>query len=232
MSPPPPSDEQPEVDDHQQELTTPGPPISRRAFMGLCTLAATAAGAVYWTRRGGPADFADQLRKLDEWWRNRSPAPSPEPPAAHAIPNTEEVREYRSFLAAHPLRHLSPREVLRPHFKTRDGIVCGLPPKELWPDLLPTLRAADELRQRLGVPLRVVISAYRSPQYNAKCPGAARYSQHLYNRALDLVFDCPPEEAFAMADQMRREGVFEGGLGLYKSFIHLDTRSRNATWGV
>jgi hypothetical protein len=198
--------------------------------MGLCALAATAAGGLYWSRRGGPADFADQLRKLDQWWRGRNS--SPEPPAAHAIPDTKEVREYESFLAAHPLRHLTPREIIRPHFKTRGGTLCGLPPKELWPDLVSTLEVADELRHRLGVPLRVVVSAYRSPEYNAKCPGASRYSQHLYNRALDLVFDCSPEAAFAMADRMREEGTFTGGLGLYETFIHIDTRGRNATWGV
>lgn len=232
MSSPLPPDHDSSPDDNQLELGTPGLPVSRRAFLGFCTLAATAAGACYWSRRGGPADFAEQVRKLDDWWQRRNgPPPSP-PPSAHAIPNTKEVRDYRAFLASHPLRHLSPREVIRPHFKKRGDTLCGLPPQELWPDLLPTLQAADELRHRLGVPLRLVISAYRSPQYNAKCPGASRSSQHLRNRALDLVFDCPPEEAFAMADQMRREQVFTGGLGLYDRFIHLDTRGRNATWGV
>jgi len=35
----------------------------------------------------------------------------------------------------------------------------------------------------------------------------------------------------AEAKKMREEGLFRGGLGLYKTFIHLDTRGRNATWG-
>ena len=98
--------------------------------------------------------------------------------------------------------------------------------------MTPTTRFADKLRERLGVPLKFVVSAYRSPQYNAKCPGASSRSQHLYNRALDLVYDCPSEDAFAMAKTLREEGFFKGGLGLYESFIHLDTRGRNATWGV
>jgi hypothetical protein len=232
MSAPLPPDHRQETDDSPQEPTRSGPAVSRRAFLGFCTLTATAAGALYWSRRGGPAEFAEQVRKLDDWWRARTTPSSAPPPSAHAIPNTKEVREFEAFLSAHPLRHLSPHEIIRPHFKKRGGTLCGLPPRELWPRIVSTLRAADELRHRLGVPLHLVVSAYRSPQYNAKCPGASRRSQHLQNRALDLVFDCPSEDAFAMARTLREEGFFKGGLGRYESFIHLDTRGRNATWGV
>ena len=193
-------------------------------------MAAAAAGAVYWSRHGGPPDFAEQVRKLDEWWQWRfESGASPTP--AHPIPDTAEVRDFEAYLAAHPQRYLRPDEIIRPHFKKRGDTLCGLPPREIWPRLVPTLRVADELRHRLEVPLRRVVSAYRSPSYNAKCPGASRYSQHLQNRALDLVFDCPAVEAFAMAEKMRQEGVFTGGLGLYKNFVHIDTRGRNATWG-
>ncbi len=61
-------------------------------------------------------------------------------------------------------------------------------------------------------------------------PGSASRSYHTKNCALDLVYDCPPEEALAEAKKMRSEGRFKGGLGLYSNFIHLDTRGSNAVW--
>jgi hypothetical protein len=185
---------------------------TRRVILGLGTLAAAAGVARLWPHR-----------------EHLPPPPSGTPPPP---PLPAETFAYRDFLADHPLRHLSPEEIIRPHLKTRSGIPCGLPPREHWTRLLPTLHAADELRERLGVPLQLIVSAYRSPAYNAKCPGAVRWSQHTRNRALDLVFDCPAEEAFAAALTLREEGFFTGGLGLYQSFLHLDTRSRNATWGA
>ena len=233
MSDPSSAPEDPDPDLLEPKALSANRALSRRGFLGLCTLFATATGAVYWSRKGGPADLAEQVRKLDAWWQARQSKPDRPPSSApDPIPNTAEVREYQAFLAAHPLRHLTPREIIRPHFKQRGKVLCGLPPRELWHNLLPTLRVADELRARLEVPLRIVVSAYRSPQYNAKCPGASPYSQHLQNRALDLIFDCGPDKAFAMAEQLRAEGKFTGGLGLYNSFIHIDTRGRNATWGV
>ena len=148
------------------------------------------------------------------------------------IPNSPTVKAYRKFLANNPVQYLSPNELLRPHFKTRGGACSGVPPEHLWRNMVVTVRVADEIRRRLGVPLHTVASAYRSPQYDAKCPGASKYSQHMHNRALDLVYACPPREAFDAADQLRKEGFFKGGIGLYSNFIHIDTRGRNATWGV
>lgn len=209
----------------------PGWKLSRRTFLKLGATAAAVTGAAYWSQHGGPKDLGRRIGRLDDWWHSLRQGHS-RLPAAHPIPDTREVREYTAHLVAHPLRHLRPDEIIRPHFKKRGEVLCGLPPRALWDNLLPTLRVADELRERLDLPLQLIISAYRSPQYNAKCPGASTRSQHLHNRALDLVFDCPAEDAFAMAKTLREEGLFTGGLGLYESFIHIDTRGRNATWGV
>ena len=48
--------------------------------------------------------------------------------------------------------------------------------------------------------------------------------------ALDIVYYCSPRKAYQMALQLRREGFFRGGIGLYSTFIHLDTRGYAATW--
>jgi len=50
------------------------------------------------------------------------------------------------------------------------------------------------------------------------------------NRALDLVFAGGPAEAAETAKELREEGFFRGGIGTYTSFVHIDTRGRNATW--
>ncbi len=139
-------------------------------------------------------------------------------------------REYEAFLAGLGLRHLKPLEILRPHFKQRGTVVNTLPPKELWRNLAATLRVADELRQHLGVKLLTIASAYRSPAYNAACPGAATSSYHMQNMALDLMFDCAPELVATAAEALRARGVFSGGIGRYASFTHVDTRGKNADW--
>ncbi|MGY8640061.1 MAG: YcbK family protein [Verrucomicrobiales bacterium] len=125
---------------------------------------------------------------------------------------------------------MRPHEVLRPHRNVRNGVANKLPPKTLWSHMAPTLRVDDKIRTRLGSQLNYINSAYRSPAYNAKCPGAASRSYHMQNCALDLMFGCGSETAFAMAKTLRSEGVFRGGIG-YSSFIHIDTRGHDSTWG-
>jgi len=122
-----------------------------------------------------------------------------------------EVKEYREFLNSLGLRYFSASEIIRPHRNYRNGVQNNIPPKRLWEDLVETLQTADELRHRLGVSV-TILSAYRSPDYNSAIGGASR-SQHMINRALDLSFDCSSDDAFAVAEKMRAEGFFTGGLG-------------------
>jgi uncharacterized protein YcbK (DUF882 family) len=52
-------------------------------------------------------------------------------------------------------------------------------------------------------------------------------------RALDIAFDgIPPQLVFEKLSAWRGQGKFTGGLGLYPAagFVHIDTRSSNATW--
>ena len=103
------------------------------------------------------------------------------------------------------------------------------PPKELWKNMIPTAVAANEAREKLGVPIKVR-SAYRSPAYNRRI-GGARASQHMKFTALDLGTD-KPAKLYKILLEMRRDGKFKGGLGLYRSFVHLDTRGVNANWAA
>jgi len=151
----------------------------------------------------------------------------PIPPLQRPLENEES---YNEFLLSLDLRHLSPGEIIDPHRGVADGIENTLPPPHLWEKLAPTLKAADELRERLELPLCRITSGYRSPRYNAIIPGAVRGSYHTRNQALDLIYFCSARKAFQMALQLRKEGFFHGGIGLYPTFIHLDTRGYAATW--
>lgn len=117
------------------------------------------------------------------------------------------------------------------YFETeRRGVRNSYPPREMWANIIPTLRIVDELREVLGVPV-VILSSYRSPTYNKPIDGAATKSYHMKFQALDIaVSGYPPKKVHAMLRRWRDEGKFKGGLGLYSTFVHIDTRGHNADW--
>lgn len=144
---------------------------------------------------------------------------------------------FESFLREEiqtPLRFFKPDEFLMKgasHFNQHSN-AYGLntdPPQALWSNIVPTARVLDELRARLDAPIRI-LSAYRSPAYNKTIDGAT-HSQHVDFRAID--FSCTwgkPDKWAQELLQMRHEGWFTGGIGMYKTFIHIDTRGWNADW--
>jgi hypothetical protein len=100
------------------------------------------------------------------------------------------------------------------------------PPRSLWPSLLAVTKVADEARHRLGKPLRIT-SGFRSVAYNRAIKGAVG-SYHTKAAALDL--SGSPATLHKILTQMRSEGLFRGGLGKYKTFVHVDVRGKNADW--
>jgi hypothetical protein len=100
------------------------------------------------------------------------------------------------------------------------------PPRALWPSLLAVTRVADEARHRLGKAVKIN-SAYRSPAYNRAISGASK-SIHVLGGALDL--SGSPATLHKILTQMRREGLFRGGIGKYRTFVHVDVRGKNADW--
>ena len=83
-----------------------------------------------------------------------------------------------AYLALAGCRWISPGEVV-------SACGGGIPPRALWPNIVPTMIVADAARERLGRAI-LVTSAWRSKLYNGSIRNAASLSQHLAFLALDL----------------------------------------------
>ncbi len=142
-----------------------------------------------------------------------------------------------AYLVSMGIDHFSAAEIVT---MRRAGITVPEPPREWWPRIIPTLRAAEWLRERMGHPL-IVGNCYRPDPFNRQV-GGARRSQHLYLRAVDL--DLPTSkrsvENMARFYQTAAElWLTQGrdlamGLGLYQpwagSRVHIDTGYRRRHW--
>lgn len=87
----------------------------------------------------------------------------------------------------------------------------------------------QNIRNQFGKPI-IINSGYRTPEYNKKVGGATR-SQHCYGTAADIVVDgVSPASVAAAAEKALKEMDYPGGIGLYKSFVHVDVRSKRYRW--
>lgn len=91
------------------------------------------------------------------------------------------------------------------------------------PDLVEILQ---QIRDHFKAPVSIN-SGYRTPAYNKKV-GGATYSQHLYGMAADIVVKgVEPKKVYAYADSLL---PCTGGVGLYKTFVHVDVRKAKSRW--
>lgn len=82
----------------------------------------------------------------------------------------------------------------------------------------------QQIRDHFGKP--VYLTAYRCPIHNAKTPNAATNSRHIYGKAADFHIDgVAPEEIAKYA-----ESIGVKGIGLYDTFVHIDTRDTKSFW--
>lgn len=122
-------------------------------------------------------------------------------------------------------RHFTGKE-LAPYFKRNKNT---FPPASLRKNFVETIRVLDDLRGALGKPITIT-SSYRSPAYNAGVGGKSR-SLHLKFNAIDFqVKGVSPKKVHAVLVAMRSAGRFKGGVGLYSTFVHVDTRGYSASW--
>lgn len=104
-----------------------------------------------------------------------------------------------------------------------------------YPTSWRTTRAVDlaatfeDVRALLGGQPIVILSGYRTEAYNARLEGAASKSQHVQGRALDIWHAAlEPRTLFISIRSAQRDGGLPllGGLGLYRSFVHMDVRPK------
>lgn len=113
---------------------------------------------------------------------------------------------------------------LSAHFKVRE-FACGDGSDAVLvaPRLVMVL---ESIRAHFGAAV-TINSGYRTPEYNAKVGGVAR-SQHCYGTAADIVVKGQtPEAVAAFARTLMPDW---GGVGVYKSFTHIDVREARADW--
>ncbi|MBL6082532.1 DUF882 domain-containing protein [Belnapia sp. T18] len=141
--------------------------------------------------------------------------------------------EFRAFAESLGLAHFSSDELLFLGQQQLGGKCAGLndyPPRELWVNIAPAAAVLDRLRSEIGASIRI-LSVYRSPAYNACIDGSASNSMHMRFNAID--FTCQsgtPKDWAARLQDYRRRGIFRGGIGVYRTFVHVDTRGENASW--
>lgn len=91
--------------------------------------------------------------------------------------------------------------------------------------LNPVLLALIQcLRTRVQKPI-IILSAYRTPEYNKKVGGAPK-SQHMLGNAVDIrIYGMTPTEVAKEAEKVGFTGI-----GIYNDFTHLDVREGKARW--
>ena len=84
-----------------------------------------------------------------------------------------------------------------------------------------------------GIPIHVN-SWYRTKKYNDSLPNSSSQSQHLYAKAMDIwVTGIKPVTIYVLIEALIRLGKMkQGGLGLYDTFVHYDTRGVLSRWDL
>ncbi len=153
------------------------------------------------------------------------------------IPTEPEFEEgsfadFQQFIKGLGLKHFKAQElwVRGSQNSNPDSNAFSLnafPPKSLWNNIITPIRVLDQLRSRLDAPI-IIVGAYRTNAYNGAI-GGANESQHTQFKAIDFwVRDgLAPTDWGMVLSQIRSEGLFRGGIGIYSDHVHLDNRGEN-----
>lgn len=149
----------------------------------------------------------------------------------HWADRNRTASAYHKYLRSLGLKRVDPAQVVESHAKARGNTWNSLPPKKWWKRMGYVLKVVDRVAKEMNISDVEIISAYRSPAYNAKCRGAKTGSWHKANVAVDVKFDSTrPSRVTAMARELRDLGLFRGGVGGYRNFTHIDARGQNVNW--
>ena len=86
------------------------------------------------------------------------------------------------------------------------------------------------LRDEVKKPIKIT-SGYRNAEFNKKIGGASQ-SRHITGQAADLKIEgYTPKQVAAIIEKLIASGKMkQGGLGIYSTWIHYDTRGTAARW--
>ena len=112
-------------------------------------------------------------------------------------------------------------------FRCKDGTDV---PDEHMDNVKELAENLQVLREHIDKAINV-ISGYRSPKYNRKIKGARR-SQHLTASGADIkIKGMTPQEVKEVVEKLIAKGLMkQGGIGLYKTFLHYDVRGKKVRW--
>lgn len=113
---------------------------------------------------------------------------------------------------------------LSPNFRAREFDCPGSGCCSTTPIDESLVQHLQQIRTHFGKPINIL--AYRCPAYNAQTPNASPNSRHCKGMAADFHIDgVPCAEVAAYA-----EGIGIKGIGLYDTFVHIDTRENRSFW--
>lgn len=124
-------------------------------------------------------------------------------------------------------------------FACKDKARTPYPSKWIDSRLHPLCEVLEKIRGKVGRAL-VIKSGYRTPDHNAKQPGAAKNSQHMKGTAAD--FRCVnskgtvfigPRQLYQIVEKMIKDGeIPDGGLGSYPAHVHYDIGPAGRRWKI
>jgi hypothetical protein len=140
--------------------------------------------------------------------------------------HTQRIDHIQTALDGRGIEHFNADELVEHSRGDWPGPQLFAPRERLHSNILPTAEIADEIRAHWGGPVRC-ISGYRSPYYNDQLVEGSEQSQHMDFRAMDIQPVRHDMQQFTRLVQRvvsarRSEGQVIG-LGLYGSFVHIDT---------
>ena len=113
-------------------------------------------------------------------------------------------------------------------FHCKDGTHV---PAKFYGNVTKLAENLQALRDYLNEPVLITGSGYRTPSHN-KAVGGATNSQHLTASGADInAKSYTPKQLSIVIQKLIKAGkMTEGGIGVYKGFVHYDIRGVKARW--
>ncbi len=113
-------------------------------------------------------------------------------------------------------------------FQSKDGSEM---PRNVMENIFKLSDNLQVIRNAIGNAIHIN-SAYRSASHNAAISGAVKNSQHILGKAADITSrNHTPKELYDIIERLIESGKLDiKGVGLYKSFVHVDIREDYARW--